>query len=281
MYLYSWYSCELYSNGLIAPESFTQDKTQLRAMINGEDAICGIVIGGSFSNFTTAETQAAYKLLAPVTGPEGVRLTSTEPAGITSKAYITRDAKNVDLCWDILELQYDYTVRMNFRFGPENITRSVDPEVLALYKGNFEVTAGVAPRMAVTDNVWNKATNYLWNAECMPFLATQINIMGEATVLKTEDNKDIPTNEELHYITYSDCQPAEVLGALIYSEDETAALSIIKTPIDNYVKENMTAFATGNRSFDEWDGYVAELQTMGLDKYIEIMQGAYDRANGK
>ena len=34
----------------------------------------------------------------------------------------------------------------------------------------------------------------------------------------------------------------------------------------------------GNKNVEtEWDAYLAELEAIGLDVYVETMQGAYDR----
>ena len=53
----------------------------------------------------------------------------------------------------------------------------------------------------------------------------------------------------------------------------------LKTSLSTYVDENITLFATGGRSLSEWDDYVQELNAIGLEDYIAIMQGAYDRMN--
>ena len=54
----------------------------------------------------------------------------------------------------------------------------------------------------------------------------------------------------------------------------------LKTSLSTYVNENITLFATGGRSLAEWDAYVQELDAIGLQDYITIMQQAYDRMNG-
>ena len=69
----------------------------------------------------------------------------------------------------------------------------------------------------------------------------------------------------------------ELIVKLSYTEDETKKLADIKTVIDEYVKEQTVAFATGKRPLTDWDKYLAELENMGLPRYLEITQAAYDR----
>ena len=50
-----------------------------------------------------------------------------------------------------------------------------------------------------------------------------------------------------------------------------------------YRQENGAKFVTGEKSFDEWDSFVADLKAMGVDEMLAAYQSAYDRwaeANG-
>ena len=51
----------------------------------------------------------------------------------------------------------------------------------------------------------------------------------------------------------------------------------IITDIQTYVDEMTANFITGKASFDKWDEYKKTIDKMGLEKYLEIAQGAYDR----
>lgn len=53
--------------------------------------------------------------------------------------------------------------------------------------------------------------------------------------------------------------------------DEKEEYANIMTPVNSYAAEQMTAFITGGRSFDDWDAYVEEVKAMGdIDRAIEI-----------
>lgn len=266
----------LFEEGLIDPLAFTQDQTQMRALINSEEMRVGFVAGGSGSHFQ-GDMANIYSVVAPVTGPEGVRLTSTSEGGCTPRAFITSYAKDPELCFKILEQQYDYDWRLKFRNGVEGQNWTKDPEVLAKWIGQFE-PLGYKPTYVLLDNVWGKPQNVNWGAESFPFLTTQMAIMtGSATKERTPENEAYIDPFVTHYQGYKDCAPAELLGALIHTEAENEILAAIQPAVKSYVEEMAMAFVTGSRGFDQWDSYQNELKAMGLEDYVTVLQAAYDR----
>lgn len=61
------------------------------------------------------------------------------------------------------------------------------------------------------------------------------------------------------------------------TEEEGYEHSGIKTTVDTYVNENFTLFLTGQKSFDEWDNFIAQIKDLNVDRMIEIQQTALDR----
>jgi len=59
--------------------------------------------------------------------------------------------------------------------------------------------------------------------------------------------------------------------------EEGAEHSNLKSTIDTYVNENFTLFLTGQKSFDEWDNFIAQIKSMNVDRMIEIQQTALNR----
>ena len=69
----------------------------------------------------------------------------------------------------------------------------------------------------------------------------------------------------------------KVLPTLSYGEDASERATLY-TDILNYCKTANVQFITGEMDLDkDWDSYLAELEKMGLQRYIEIEQAAYDR----
>ncbi len=143
--------------------------------------------------------------------------------------------------------------------APESFTRdrtqlkaemNADEEICGI------VLTGVMPDKAIVDNIWGKPNNIIWNAECMPFISSQWLVMRTATALKTEENKDTADLFDQHCTYDKPYEKSKLLGTPVYTQEETESLSMIQSVTDSCEKESMTAFATGDRSITEWNGYL-------------------------
>lgn len=65
------------------------------------------------------------------------------------------------------------------------------------------------------------------------------------------------------------------------TEEELETISSITNDLTTYSEELLTRLVLGQQSMDDWDGYMADLQRLGLDRLIEVNQARYDRATGK
>jgi putative aldouronate transport system substrate-binding protein len=65
-------------------------------------------------------------------------------------------------------------------------------------------------------------------------------------------------------------------GLLFTNTDEEREYAELHSLIRGYVNENTALFALGDRSLSEWDKYLSEFDKMGLNRYVELVQKAYD-----
>lgn len=61
------------------------------------------------------------------------------------------------------------------------------------------------------------------------------------------------------------------------SIDESREYSDIMSKVNNYVEEQVYAFIFGEKSFDEYDDFTAQIESLGIARACEIKQAAYDR----
>ena len=72
--------------------------------------------------------------------------------------------------------------------------------------------------------------------------------------------------------------PDEVAGMIVYTVDENTQIAEISSNITSYCKECKTLFIIGDMDLDsDWDSYLAELDKLGLQEYLEVTQNAYTR----
>lgn len=62
-----------------------------------------------------------------------------------------------------------------------------------------------------------------------------------------------------------------------YGEDAAAEVVEIGTALDNSAAEMTARFIIGDADIEaDWDDCLAEFERIGLDRYIELMQDAFD-----
>ena len=59
--------------------------------------------------------------------------------------------------------------------------------------------------------------------------------------------------------------------------EETEEYNAIFNDIDTYMDESISKFIVGDKSLDEFDAFVDQMITMGIEECVAIYQGAYDR----
>ncbi len=89
------------------------------------------------------------------------------------------------------------------------------------------------------------------------------------------------SSEEEFGTSVEDCSQFcddDIWPAFIAIGDEQAVIDTYATDLDNYVTESRVKFVTGEWNFDEdWDAYVAQLNSMGVAELQAVRQAQYDR----
>lgn len=67
------------------------------------------------------------------------------------------------------------------------------------------------------------------------------------------------------------------IPALSYTDEESMQYKDRESAISKYVEESALKFVTGEKSLDEFDAFVAELDKLGLQECLKVHQSAYDR----
>jgi len=70
-------------------------------------------------------------------------------------------------------------------------------------------------------------------------------------------------------------------AAFAYTKEETEKKVPIDTQLNTYVNQMTAQFITGEKPFTEWDEYINQLKSMGLEESMQITQAAYERYKSK
>ena len=62
---------------------------------------------------------------------------------------------------------------------------------------------------------------------------------------------------------------------LAYNDEEQSVVNTVGTNVKTFVDEQVSKFLLGERSFDEWDSYVAEVEALGLADLKAVHESSY------
>ncbi|HEY0001034.1 MAG TPA: extracellular solute-binding protein [Actinoplanes sp.] len=75
--------------------------------------------------------------------------------------------------------------------------------------------------------------------------------------------------------------PREVGPPAPLNAEEREQAGLWETALMDHVKQQTLGFILGKRPLSEWDAYVGELRAKGMDKYVDVVNKARERAAGK
>lgn len=274
---------KLYSEGLLYPDSMTMNADSIKTLTLAEEELVGAAPGGHLAMFldvvTNPERYRHYTALAPLAGPDGTRNVSSFPFSPISAGefVITTANKYPEASMRWADDFYNYTTQMWRSWGAEGTAWRVaeagevglDGETPALFK-----TLIPFDEQAQNEH-WSWlgiefADNAYWNGT---------NVTTPDMDLYSADGfeKLLWEETEAKYEPYKTEQYAE-LPPLRLNSDENDELAMLQVQLKNYIEASRADFIIGNLNVDnDWDAYVSTLEDLGLSRYLELKQGAYDK----
>lgn len=269
------YIRSLVDESLVSPLSFTQDDAQLRAMVANEDAC--IVGAFTFAGLSLMLYDNPYfkdyVALPPVAGPDGVRLTSYTPTLPTQRWFVTADCKEPELAFRLGDFLFDEDIWFQGRYGVFGENWGLPEEGAKSAWANLGPAFELAKYEALGTYLWNVSQNTHWRVNAPTFAYHAPN--GEMYPVDG-DNRLYEAIIELlqNYLPSTE----SFVNKLVLAEEETQHISEIRATLKSYVNESSVNFVTRNLNLDaEWNKYLAELDRIGLQTFLEVCQTAYDR----
>jgi putative aldouronate transport system substrate-binding protein len=265
------YMNKLYSEGLLAGESFTNKKEDLRALVEYEGAlIVGSLPNGGPHEFanTEGERRTHFRVVPPLKGPTGLQqIWYDEYAGPNIGNYVvTKDSKIPDIAVKWADALFTEDFQMRNRYGvldrdwkiPPSGTESVDGKQ-ALYE---EILRWGSPQKAywgVGPITWGRFGSYKRAKSPDPFELEYVLWDAYEKYLPYAYQMGVPKN-------------------LPFTLEESRRFNELNRLLVEYAEQSLAQFVTGQRNIArEWDAYVAQLDRMGLPELLRITQAAFDR----
>ena len=271
------YMNRLYAAGLIDPESFVQDQNQLKQGVEGETILYGVITAGVPAAFSLNEGEPTknYRLLPPVAGPTGLRRTPFYPPehGFRNGRFvITSDAEHPEVAFRWADYMYAEEATLTLYFGEQDVDwKYSEPGELGV-----DGLPALFEELTMVRGV--PGQNQAWS-HMSPRHASWAIIQS-----RTTDPDDIWYIEKrLYDETKSGQEPygaaAEmIMPPLFVSLTDQQEFNELRTTVNEFVGESIARFVTGDLSPEtDWDNYLAELDKIGIARYLELVQATYDR----
>lgn len=261
------YVNSLVEAGLLDPTAFTMNNQTLRTLVKSDDEfVIGAMTSGWQGVFMSAGDEGIfdYAAVPPLEGPNGFRASyfASNP-GIGHFAITSaNEMPEVSMRW--VDWMFSWEGRVQQRIGREG----------------FEWARGGPDDLGIDGQTadWVKLTpiggvqNVFWGQGGWPGVfphSRQGGARREQMLYDESINKMAP---------YA---PDEVVLPFFVAADVSQEFAQLETDLNDYVDEASARFAVGDLNFDDdWEDYLANLDAIGVDRYLEIVNEAYTTKYG-
>ncbi len=274
------YIKSLYDEGLIDPGAFTQNAEAYQKLGNNAEAqILGAGTSSHIGVFVSEEDyQKEYDPVPPLKGPHSSYASYIYPSQPGATFVLTNKASEEAQVAAIKMLDYMYTWEGQTRahFGEEGKSwRKPNEDEVAIEE---EVDAYLKT-IPLGEN--EEERNDSWGAMAQYFQPREYrDSWAQATDIYTSEGYERRLQEATKL--YEGNEPSSVFPYwAIWIEPEIAdEVAMLQTNINDYINQNALQFITGTKDIDkEWDSYIKGYEQLNLNRYLEIMQEAYDQSD--
>jgi len=255
------YLNKLYKEGLINKDVFTTEPQKFAAE----------AAKGTFGILSEVDPKELFKLdgytgAQVLEGPNGDRQYTAMSNGLGNLGMfvVTDKAKNPEAMVRWIDHLYGDEGAKMFFMGFEGVTYEENEDGTIQYIDNITNNPD-------GKNLDQAISDYLtWPGGYYPGIVTQKYFQGA-------EAKENSLNNAKQVMPYA-LKDEDIIPGLNFTVEENDRVSAVLTDIQTYVNEMTASFITGKESFDKWNDYKNTIEKMGLQDYMEVAQGAYDRS---
>ncbi|AZH28262.1 ABC transporter substrate-binding protein [Paenibacillus sp. M-152] len=260
------YIHDLYKEGLVDIESSQQDWNTYLA--KGKDHRYGLYFTWDKANITGPNKK--YDLMPPLAGPDGhVNVTRTNGIGFDrGRMVITSANKKLEATAKWIDQLYDPIQSIQNNWGTYGDTKQ---------KNIFEY-----------DEAKGMLKHLPLEGSAPVEIRQKTNIGGPLAVLDEYYGKYTTQPEDatwrlglLKKVMVPHMQADHNYPKVFFSIDELDRLSTIETDLFAYVLRKRTEWYQNGKVEEEWPEYLQELNSLGLQEWLQIKQAGYDRNASK
>jgi len=260
------YFNELYKEGLIDNEYVTQDWNTYIA--KGKEQLYGLYFTWDKANVTGADS--AYEPMPALKGPNGEKnVARTNGMGFDrGRMVVTKANKNLEATTKWMDQLYDPIQSVQDNWG----TYGDDKQ-----QNIFEF-----------DEAANKLKHLPLDGTAPGELRAKTSVGGPLAILDSYYGKYTTKPDDaawrldiLKKVYVPDMKAKNIYPRVFFSAEELDRISAIEADMMPYVLQKRTEWMQNGKVDKEWDGYLKELNRLGLQEWLQIKQAGYDRNTEK
>jgi putative aldouronate transport system substrate-binding protein len=266
----------LYAEGLVDAEFPTTDAAAWQQNILNNGVFVTMDNASSRIRWATDEwallgvTDKYYQAFPPLDPDENTQGTITfhypklrDSFAVSAAA---EDGK-VDRIMEIANYNFSPDGFERLTYGVKDVSFTIDAQGLYQHVPEYHEKA-LADTLLPEENV---------TAAGIPHLLGRLEPNG-ATSIDNRDNQLVQDAVEMY--EGGGLIRNNLTEAIRFTDEEQDEVNQMKADLKTYTDENISQFITGVKSMDGWDAFIEGYQNIGigLDRYLEIYNTAYDRA---
>jgi putative aldouronate transport system substrate-binding protein len=259
----------LYREGLIDVAGLTQDKNQIKPLVDASPIRVGMVASHHPANFASLSDDMSanihqFRVLPPIRGPAGFRSTPWIIDGVVQPGQyvITDKCRNPVVAFRLADTMFSLDWALKEKGDQGLHWKVADPGMLGL--DGRPAKYQYLKSLAMEDNA-------------------QINLCpGWTRDLKNQFARapaDTYSYEEFLYQATKLYEPAKVrrfpYATAQFAEADITEFTELRRNIHAFVGESVDRFIIGDLDIErQWEGYVRQLKQIGLERYMAILRAA-------
>ncbi|AEG44851.1 ABC transporter substrate-binding protein [Isoptericola variabilis] len=250
---------EWYADGLIDPESFSQDDVAYLAKGKSETPVLGSFFWWELKEMVGEDRVGDYALLGILEGVDGKLASVSNYQEISRGAMaITRANEYPAATMRWADRLYDPVMSAQANWGPIGVTLEEDAN-------------GMLVQIPAEEGVSEGERR-------------QLVAPGGPKIIQKKDFETVVAPEprakerqELVAEFYAPYKANDAYPPVLLSNEELEQVSFVETDINALVKEKFASWVANGTIEQEWEGYVSQLESMGVQDVVGVYQQAYDR----
>lgn len=252
---------EAFTEGLIDSEMYTQDASMSSAKRMDEQIARVGVSGGWTADATFGLHADEYVALKPLKGPDGERYVLSDPEHYNysrNELLITTQCEDPVSLLKWADQLYTDDASIQTFYGSFGVATEKDGD-------NYKV---LSPQDGLS------ADEFAWINSLRDFgpKFVEEGFNDRVEIDETQgDGLKLKLDAEINEFV----KPA--FPNVSYTQEELARISAVYVDINSYVTQMASKWVVEGGIEEEWDGYISQLEAMGLNDFMEIQEAAYNR----